>query len=45
MVDDMKQDRNAAHFAKFLSYGIEEVVLVVVILLGQNHDMQKVEIG
>ncbi len=43
MVDDMNQDRNAVHYVKFTSSGMEIVVLVVAVNSEKNHELLRLE--
>ena len=43
MVDGMNQGINVVQFVKFTSFGMEKVVLVAVVILGQNPEIQKAD--
>jgi len=40
----MSQGRNVVQFVKFTSFRMDEIALVVVLLLEQNHEMLRLEV-
>jgi len=44
ILDDIKLVRNVVHLVKFTSSGMEDIALVAVIFLEQNHEMAGPEI-